>query len=100
MSEMPSFNYPSTMVKAKQVINSWKYRYLTPLSKITVIKTLILSKFTHIFMTIPTPLEVLNELNKLFYSYLWGKNPEKISRQQICKPPKNGGLSMINIFNF
>ena len=37
-------------------------------------------------MTIPTPLEVLNELNKLFYNYICGKKTWKISQQQICRP--------------
>ena len=69
LSEMPNLNYENAIVKAKQIINSWRFRYLTPLGKITIIKTLILSKFTHLFMTIPTPEDVLNKINRLLTCY-------------------------------
>ena len=65
LNMIPILNYQNAIAKAKKIINSWKFRYLTPIGKITVIKTLILSVFTHLFMAIPTPIDILDELNKL-----------------------------------
>ena len=64
LSEIPRLNYVNALGKAKQIMNSWQYRYLTPIGKITIMKTLIVSIFTHLFMVIPTPIETINELNK------------------------------------
>ena len=75
---MPVLNYQNAIEKAKKPMNSWKYRYLTPIGKITGIKTLILSIFTHLFMTIPIPLEILNELNKLLFKFVWDGKPAKL----------------------
>ena len=77
---LPILNYQNAISKAKKIINSWKYRYLTPLGKITVIKTLILSVFTHLFMAIPTPIGILNEINKLLFNFVWDGKPDKIGR--------------------
>ena len=42
-------NYCKCIEDIKNTINHWKRRYLTPMGKITVIKTFIISKFTHLF---------------------------------------------------
>ena len=45
--DIPKINYIKALVKVKKIINSWNYRHLTPLEKVRVIKTLILSKFRY-----------------------------------------------------
>ena len=56
----------------KYLMKSWSQRNLTPLGKITVLKTLIISKITHILMSLPS--ENCNLLNDLenFFSNLFG----------------------------
>ena len=51
--EMPGLNYGQALVKVKYTLKSWEFRCLTPIGKITVIKSLMLSKFTHLFTTLP-----------------------------------------------
>ena len=97
---VPDLNYDTAIQSAKQTINSWQHRYLTPIGKITVIKTLILSKFTHLFMSIPTPSHLIDTINKLLFRYIWDGKPDKITRQQISKKISDGGLAMINVYNF
>ena len=48
-------NYENAIVKIENTIASWKNKCLTPLRKITVIKSLILSQLNHFFMSIPLP---------------------------------------------
>ena len=45
---MPENNLNNAMDKAKIQLRKWKQRKLTPFGKITVLKSLILSKFIHI----------------------------------------------------
>ena len=97
---MPELNYEKAILRVKQTLNSWQHRYLTPIGKITVIKTLILSKFTHLFLSVSTPPHLINTLNKLLFSYIWDGKPDKINRQQICKKISDGGLAMIHVYNF
>ena len=65
----PKLNFNITMDKAKQLLNCWNSRYLTPIGRITVIKTMVLSKFNHLFMSIVTPPKILDDIlikNNLF----------------------------------
>lgn len=52
---MPSINYDLKLVKIKSILKQWKKRHLTPIGKITVIKTLVLPLLNHILMSIPNP---------------------------------------------
>ena len=100
LHNIPHINYDKALAKAKKVINSWKYRNLTPIGKITVIKTLILSKFVHLFMIIPISNTFLNNIDKILYSFLWAGKPDRVSRKDICKTNLKGGLKMINLCHF
>ena len=51
-------------------------------------------------MAIPTPIDTLNELNKLLFKFVWEGKPDKINRVRLCTYQLNGGLKMTNIFNF
>ena len=76
-------------------------RSLTPLGKITVIKSLILSQLNHLFMSIPLPGKgICENLNKELYNFVWDDKPEKIKRVILSQNKVNGGLKMPNIVNF
>ena len=51
-------------------------------------------------MAIPIPQNVLNELNKELYRFIWNKNPDKVNRQDLCMDKQLGGLKMVNMFKF
>ena len=48
-------NLDETLHKVNSLINVWSKRRLTLPGKITDIKSLILSKFTHLIMALPNP---------------------------------------------
>ena len=100
LNNIPNLNYDRAIAKARKIIKNWNTRHLTPLRKITVIKTLIASKFTHLFLTIPTPENFLKALNKETFGFLWNNKPEKINRQDLCAEKINGGLKMVDIILF
>ena len=98
--DIPRINYNKGLAKANKIINSWNYRHLTPIGKITVIKTLILSNFTHLFMSIPTSNIVMRDIETMLYQFLWAGKPDRVSRKDICKTNVKGGMKMINVCNF
>ena len=80
----------------KTILERWKRRFLTPIGKITVIKTLIISLLNHIFIGLPNPpLSMLEEINKILFNFIWnGKS--RVKNNVITKPYKEGGLKMMN----
>ena len=94
-------NYKHALIKIENTLHHWKKRYLTPLGKITIIKTFAISKLNHLFSTLPSPnKEISKALNQLLYKFLWDDKPDKVKREQITQCKSHGGLSMINISNF
>ena len=87
--------------KVENIIKTWSKRKLTLPGKITIIKSLALSKFVHLFMGLPNPPGILvKRLNKLFYTFLWNSGPDRIKRKYIIKDIEKGGLRMVHIDNF
>ena len=94
-------NYQKALVKINECIKSWNKRYLTPLGKITVIKTFLLSQLNHIFLALPNPNpQIIKEINSTLFKFLWDNKPDKIKREQATLPTSIGGLNMINIEDF
>ena len=82
-------------------LNQWRKRDLTPFGKVTVIKTLVISKIVHILISLPSPSpKILNELNKLFYDFLWDGKPDKIKRSVSKTKINKGGIGMIDVHIF
>ena len=54
------------------------------LINITLTKILIISKFPYIFMAIPIPQNVLNELNTGLYRLTWNKKPDLCKDKQLA----------------
>ena len=98
LSEMIDLNFKSKILEIKELIKIWNKRYLTPLGKITVIKTFLLAKLNHLFLTLPNPGKAfIGELNDLFHKFIWSNKPDKINRKTITLKNRSGGLNMINL---
>ena len=65
-------NYEDTLLEIQRIMKRWNKRQLTPLGKITVVKTLAVSKIIHLFTNLPDPPAVfLRELKKICFQFLW-----------------------------
>ena len=93
-------NYTKALEKIKKLVKTWSNRYLTPLGKITVIKTNLISQCVHLLSTIPRSESFLKTLNTILYKFLWNGKPDKIRRSTISLSYMQGGMKMINIHNF
>lgn len=95
--ECLQLNWDSLLEDIQNLLNSWKKRNLTYFGKITVIKTLAISKCNHLLQNINTPNEILTKLDRLFFKFLWNDKNDKVKRIQLKQPYENGGLKMVDV---
>ena len=92
------FNSNSVLNKVENIIKQWARRKLTLFGRVTVIKSLALAKFIHLFLALPNPPgDLINTIDKLFFKFLWNGGPDRIKRNLIVKDLSVGGMRMINI---
>ena len=100
LSNMQS-NFNNKIEKVEKMLSSWSYRYMTPFGKVTIVKSLGLSKISHIALVIPNPnKDMLKRLNTIFFQFIWDKKSEKVNRDDSKLPEKNGGLGMPDMQKF
>ena len=96
-------NWESKIEKLLHNLTLWSRRNLTLFGKVTIIKTFGLSQFIYIMKSIGLPKNILQKVNKILFSFIWGKDfksgntVEKIKRKVICRDIELGGLNMIDI---
>ena len=80
----------------KKLINIWSSRGLSIYGKVMIIKSLIIPKLVYISSLLPTPKEIIQELNQLLFKFLW-KGTDKVTRLSAINEFENGGLKMIDL---
>ena len=77
--------------KAETIINIWKQQSLSWKGKIMVIKSLILSQFSHLFTMIYTTQYILDRLQKTILNFMWYNKPARKFETIIAKIDRGGG---------
>lgn len=99
--KIAKLNFDDAKLKIDKLLKNWAFRDLTLYGKITVIKTLALSKMNHLLSTLPIPDQgFMNSIEKLFFDFLWNGKKWTISRETLYLDHENGGLKMVDIHNF
>ncbi len=84
----------------KDKIKKWNRRYLTPLGRITVLKSLLLPSFNHLFISLPNPNEAfIKEIGTILYEFVW-QGKSRVKHTIICKEYAEGGLKLTNIVEY
>ena len=98
LDNMLDINLERKMVEMDNVLRSYKRRNLTIIGKITVIKTMVVSKLIHVLSVLPTPSKVfLQRLNAKFAEFIWNNKTGKISRNLLAQDMNIGGLKMTDV---
>ena len=101
LKEIVEINYRTKLEDIKRLLVRWSKRILTPIGKITVIKSLALAKINHLILTLPNPpKETIKYIQNMFYKYLWSGGPDKIKRDIVTQPVNKGGLKMVDLEKF
>ena len=91
-------NFPPKLSRLKNMLNMWSSRDLTPIGKITIIKTFALSQLVYLFQILPNPPpNCIKELNNILYKFIWNNKPDKIKRNTMIAPIGEGGLKAPNV---
>ena len=78
LHEITDLNIQRKMGEIQKLIRIWSTRNLTPYGKVTIIKSLLISKITHMLLSLPSPSVLcIKELNETFSKYLWCGKPPK-----------------------
>ena len=55
LDKIIELNYGIQIPKIKAMIQQWRRRILTPIGRVTVVKTLLIPKLNHLFISLPNP---------------------------------------------
>ena len=101
MGEITELNINRKMGEIRKLIRIWSMRNLTPYGKVSIIKSLLMSKITHMLLSLPSPnATCLKELNDTFAKFLWSGKPSKWNRDILESEIHLGGLKLHNIALF
>ena len=70
------------------------------MGEIAILKALAVSQIVYVLSSLPTPKEVIKEINALLYDFLWDNKGDKIKRTEMINNYSKGGLKMIDIASF
>ena len=94
-------NIESKLDDMKKIIQLWMYRNITPIGRICVAKSLILSKVIHVLQSLPTPPSYyLKKIEKLLIDFVWKNKRHEINKKNLYLKYDMGGLNMVNIEEF
>ena len=99
IDDIPLINYVTLLINnITKILSKWRRRNLTPIGKISIVKTFVISSLNHLLSSIPSPSkQFISQLNQLMCSFIWDNKPHKISKWQITNSYIEGGPQMINI---
>ena len=89
-------NFDSILKSIKNLLNMWKWRGLTLLGKIQIVKSLIIPKVLSKAAMISVSEDLIKEINSLIDRFIW-KGNDKIKRCALINDIEDGGLRMLDI---
>ena len=90
-------NFINLVLKIEKLLRLWRMRNLSIAGKITVFKTLAISKIVHFALVKIIPNSVILELDKIKKHFIWKNGNPKIKQGTLCKDYENGGLKNVDI---
>ena len=101
LKQCTHINYWDKFEEVKKLFKIWARRQLTPLGRVAVLKSLILSKLIHLWILLPNPPDnIFDTLQSYCYKFVWDNKKDKISRRTSHKSIKHGGIGMPELKTF
>ena len=91
-----NLNFRQTLKSIKKSINVWKWRGLSLLRRIQIVKTFAIPKLMYRASVIPITKELIKEANSIIYSFIWNAK-DKVKRHALISDISTGGLKMLDI---
>ena len=101
LSNIIEINYRDKINSIRKMVNMWSKRNVSTIGRITVVKSLMVPKLTHLYMSLPNPnVDLIKEIDTIFFNYIWNSKVDRIARKLITRNYNEGGLKMINTLMF
>jgi hypothetical protein len=101
LERMAELNLVDKFNETKKLFNIWMKRSITPLGKVAVLKSLVLSKLTYLWIMLPNPpQDLIKKLQLMCYKFIWDKKTDKIKRTVAIHSIENGGIGVPEIEAF
>ena len=101
LRECVKLNYSERLADVNHLFKVWVKRQLTPLGRVAILKSLILSKLTHLWLFLPNPPDAFFQTcQNLCYKFIWNNKPDKISRKVAHRNVKAGGIGIPDVKTF
>ena len=91
-----NLNFRETLKSIKKSVSLWKWRGLSLLGRIQIVKTFAIPQFMFRASVIPTSKELIKEVNSILYSFIWN-GKDKVKRHALISDIGMGGLKMLDI---
>merc|ERR1719347_615606 len=100
ISSRTALNWTKAIKAVRLEIFQWSTIRLTTMAKVNIIKTCLLSKFTHLATALPLPhKDIITEIEKIFIRFINGKR-SRFSKRIIFTPKRFGGLGIPDLKTF
>ena len=94
--ERDDLNFRETLKSIKKSLNLWKWRGLSLLGRIQIVKTFAIPKFMFRASAIPISKELIKNANSIFFNFIWN-GKDKVKRNVLTSTIESGGLNMLDI---
>ena len=85
----------------KNITKTWKGRSLRQYGNVAVIKSLVMSKITHLLLALTCPdKNMVNEFENVVFDSLWRGNTPRYRKEIIEAEIKEGGMKLLNLMLF
>ena len=91
-----NLNFRETSKSIKKSVSLWKWRDLSLLGRIEIVKAFAIPKFMFRASVISTSKELIKEVNSILCSFIWN-GKDKVKRHALISDIEMGGLKMLDI---
>ena len=95
-NQRDDLNFRQNLKSIKKIINLWKWRGLSLLGRIQIVKTFVIPKLMFRASVTSIPNELIKEANSICYNFIWN-GKDKVKRNALVSDIEKGGLNMLDI---
>ena len=98
LEKMAELNLNDKFNEVKILFNLWMKRSNTPIGRVVVLKSLILSKLIYLWILLPNPPDdFLKDVQRRCFEFVWDGKRDKIKRSNAIHPIRGGGINIPDI---
>ena len=97
-------NFVDKISEIETLLSRWNFRNITCFGRVELVKSLALSRLTHIVQVIPNPAgHLLDKLQSMISNFIWSGSQSKkkvVSAEIAMQPQEKGGLNVPDVRKF